>query len=156
MATDLLLSYFDESRFVPALRARSKKGVIKELAGALSVDPDIRHPDILLEALTSRESLGSTGIGKEVAIPHSRTLSVPRLKVLLARSKKGVDWESPDQKAVRLFFLVVAPPQEKNNVYLPLLGSLVSAMQDTKSRDAILGAKNFDDAMAALREAFRG
>lgn len=155
-AVEELLSFFDESRFVPTLRARTKTGVLKELTNALAEDEEIRHPDVLLEALESREKLGSTGIGKEVAIPHSRTLSVPRLKVLVARSKKGVDWGSSDGKPVKLFFAVVAPPQEREHHYLPLLGALVSAMQHKKNRDAIGSAKNWEGVVAALEGGLRG
>jgi mannitol/fructose-specific phosphotransferase system IIA component (Ntr-type) len=151
-----LLAYFDEKRFIPALRAKTKAGVLKELAGCMSEDPDIRHPELLLDAMLSREKLGSTAIGKEVAIPHSRTLAVPNLKAVVARSKTGVDWGAPDEKPVKLFFLVVAPPQERHNTYLPLLGALVSAMQRKKERDRILSAKTFADVEAALEEAFRG
>jgi PTS system nitrogen regulatory IIA component len=155
-AVEELLSFFDESRFVPALRARTKAGVLKELAAALAADEEIRHPDILLEALESREKLGSTGIGKGVAIPHSRTLSVPQLKALIARSKKGVDWGSPDKKPVKLFFVVAAPPQERTNRYLPLLGALVSATQEKAHRDALTNAKDWEGVLAALEGAFRG
>jgi len=155
-AVEELLSFFDESRFVPSLRARTKAGVLKELAAALAIDEEIRHPDILQEALEAREKLGSTGIGKGVAIPHSRTLSVPRLKALVARSKKGVDWGSPDKKPVKLFFVVAAPPQERSNHYLPLLGALVSAMQEKGHRDGIVDAKDWEGVAAALERAFRG
>lgn len=151
-----LLSFFDEQRFIPALRARSKAGVLKELAAGLGEDPEIRHADVLLEALSAREKLGSTGIGKEVAIPHSRTVSVPRLKTLVARSKRGVEWGAPDKKPVKLFFLVVAPPQERTNQYLPLLGALVSTLQKKKTRDAILAAGDFPEVRAALEEGLRG
>lgn len=155
-AVEELLSFFDESRFVPTLRARTKSGVLKELAAALATDDELRHPDVLQEALEAREKLGSTGIGKEVAIPHSRTLSVPRLKALVARSKKGVDWGSADGKPVKLFFVVVAPPQERSNNYLPLLGALVSGMQQKPNRDALIGAKNWEGVIAALEGAFGG
>ena len=155
-SVEVLLSFFDDTRFIPALRARSKAGVLKEFATCLAQDPEIRHPDVMLEALESREKLGSTGIGKEVAIPHSRTLSVPRLKALIARSTKGIDWGAPDKKAVKVFFVVVAPPQERSNNYLPLLGALVSAMQKKKSRDGILAAKNFEAVTGVLEEALRG
>jgi mannitol/fructose-specific phosphotransferase system IIA component (Ntr-type) len=154
-AVEELLSFFDEARFVPALRARTKAGVLKELATALSTDEEIRHPDILQEALEAREKLGSTGIGKGVAIPHSRTLSVPHLKALIARSKKGVDWGAPDKKPVKLFFVVAAPPQERTNHYLPLLGALVSAMQEKTHRDALVNAKDWEGVVAALEGAFR-
>jgi mannitol/fructose-specific phosphotransferase system IIA component (Ntr-type) len=57
---------------------------------------------------------------------------------------------------VKIFFLVVAPPQEKSNHYLPLLGALVSAMQEKTSRDAILAAKDWEGVTAALEEALGG
>jgi PTS system nitrogen regulatory IIA component len=155
-SVETLLSFFDETRFLPSVRARSKSGVLKEFAACLADDSEIRHPDVMLEALESREKLGSTGIGKEVAIPHSRTLSVPRLKALVALSKKGVDWDAPDGKPVKIFFVVVAPPQERTNNYLPLLGALVSAMQKKKVRDGVLAAKSFADVAASLEEGLRG
>jgi mannitol/fructose-specific phosphotransferase system IIA component (Ntr-type) len=155
-ALDEMLSFFSETRFISALRARTKSGVLKELAAHLSEDEEIRHPDVLLEALESREKLGSTGIGKEIAIPHSRTLSVPHLKALVARSKKGVDWGAPDGKAVKLVFVVVAPPQDRTNHYLPLLGALVSGLQKKASRDAIIAAKDWEEALAAIEGALRG
>ena len=155
-SVDELLSFFDETRFIPNLRARTKAGVLKELAAAFAEDPEIRHQEVLLEALTAREKLGSTGIGKEVAIPHSRTLSVPRVKALIARSKKGIPWESPDKNSVKLFFVVVAPPQDKNNRYLPLLGALVSAMQEKKVRDAMVAARDWSGVESVLGEALNG
>ena len=155
-SVDTLLSFFDETRFISAVRARSKAGVLKEFAACLAQDSEIRHPDVMLEALESREKLGSTGIGKEVAIPHSRTLSVPRLKALVARSKKGIDWGSPDKQPVKIFFVVVAPPQDRSNSYLPLLGALVSGMQKKKARDEILSASGFEEVHSALEEALRG
>lgn len=155
-SVESLLSHFAESRFIPSLRATSKAGAIKEMAAFLAEDPEIRHPDVLREALEAREKLGSTGIGKEVAIPHGRTLSVPRLKALVARSKKGVPWNAPDDKPVKLFFVVVAPPLEKTNDYLPLLGALVGAMREKSYKEKILAAKSWEDALAALEEALRG
>jgi mannitol/fructose-specific phosphotransferase system IIA component (Ntr-type) len=151
-----ILSVFDEQRFIPSLRATTKAGVLKELAGRMADDEEIRHADVLLEALLAREKMGSTAIGKGVAIPHSRTLSVPNLKALIARSKKGVAWGAQDKKSVKLIFLVVAPPQERTAQYLPLLGSLVSACSLKKDRDAILKADTFEDVAAALEAAIRG
>ncbi len=155
-SVESLLSHFAAARFLPALRATSKAGAIKEMTAFLSEDPELRHPDVLREALEAREKLGSTGIGKEVAIPHGRTLSVPRLKALIARSKKGVPWGAPDDKPVKLFFVVVAPPLEKTNDYLPLLGALVGAMREKSHKDRILAAKTYEEVRAALEDALRG
>ncbi len=155
-STEQYLALFEEIRFVPSLKARSKAAALKELADALAADPEIHHPNVILEAFASREKLGSTGIGKEVAIPHTRTVSVGRLKVLVARCPKGLDWDAADNKAVKLFFVVVAPPVERSPVYLPLLGALVGAVQKKKHRDALIAAETWDDMRAALEEAFRG
>jgi mannitol/fructose-specific phosphotransferase system IIA component (Ntr-type) len=153
---ETFLSYFSESRFIPALRAGTKSAALREMVEHLGEDSEIRHVEVLRDALESREKLGSTGIGKGVAIPHGRTLSVPRLKALLARSKKGIAWDSPDGAPVKLFFVVVAPPVEKTNDYLPLLGALVAAMLDKKNRERVMNAKTYADAIAALEDAFRG
>jgi mannitol/fructose-specific phosphotransferase system IIA component (Ntr-type) len=153
---ETFLGYFDETRFVPALRATTKAGAIREMVDALAGDPEIRHVEVLHDALVAREKLGSTRIGKSVAIPHGRSLSVPRLKALLARSKKGIPWDSPDDAPVKLFFVVVAPPLDKTNDYLPLLGALVAGMREKKHRERISNAKSFADAMAALEDALRG
>jgi mannitol/fructose-specific phosphotransferase system IIA component (Ntr-type) len=155
-SVDEFLSFFDETRFISSLRARTKSGVLKELAAALAEDEEIRHQEVLHDALEAREKLGSTAIGKEVAIPHSRTLSVPRLKALIARSKRGIPWDAPDKKGVKLFFVVVAPPQDRGNQYLPLLGALVSAMQTKSHRDALLGADGWEGLREKLEEALRG
>jgi mannitol/fructose-specific phosphotransferase system IIA component (Ntr-type) len=149
-STDAFLALFDESRFIPAVKGRTKAAVLKELADALG---EVRHAEVILDALAAREKLGSTGIGKEVAIPHSRTVSVPNLKVLVARSAKGIPWDAADDKAVRLIFVVVAPPIERVPMYLPLLGGLVGAMQKKKNRDALLDAADWTAVRAALEEA---
>jgi mannitol/fructose-specific phosphotransferase system IIA component (Ntr-type) len=155
-SVETFLSYFDGSRFVPALRSTTKSSALREMVDLLAQDPEIRHVEILHDALVAREKLGSTGIGKGVAIPHGRSLSVPRIKALLARSKKGVEWESLDGAPVKILFMVVAPPLEKTNDYLPLLGALVGAMREKKNRDRVANAKSYADAMAALEDALRG
>ena len=151
-ATEAFLALFDESRFVPELKSKTKPAVLKELADAMASDPDVRHPEVILDALLAREKLGSTGIGKEVAIPHSRTVSIPRLKVLVARAPKGIPWDAADDKPVKLFFVVVAPPIERVPHYLPLLGALVGAMQKKKNRDAVVEAVGWEQVRAALEE----
>ncbi len=153
---ETFLSYFDETRFVPALRATTKANAIREMVDTLALDPEIRHMEVLRDALEAREKLGSTGIGKGVAIPHGRSLSVPRLKALVARSKRGIPWDSLDGAPVKLFFVVVAPPLDKTNDYLPLLGALVGAMREKKHRERITSAKTFEDALAALGDALHG
>jgi len=74
--------------------------------------------------LKRRENLGSTGIGRGIAIPHCRSLVVNRLRVAFGRHTPGLDFKAIDEKPVHYIFLIVAPPLEVSNQYLPVLGKI--------------------------------
>jgi mannitol/fructose-specific phosphotransferase system IIA component (Ntr-type) len=116
----------------------------------------VRDPELLLDMLRRRESLGSTGIGKGVAIPHGRSLAISELRVLFARSEPGVEFDAVDSKPVHLFFLIVAPPQDKRNEYLPLLGRIAELVKDRKVRDRLRKVEDFEDLRELLEEQIRG
>ena len=140
-----LVDFFDESLFISSLRARSKKGAFDELV-SLFVDAKIvRKKDILLEMLHKRETLGSTGIGKNVAIPHGRTTAALDVKIAFGRSKKGIDFDAIDGKPVNLIFVVLAPPHDENNKYLPVLGKLVEVVSEKANRDRLIKAESYED-----------
>lgn len=148
-----ILDYFDPRLFHTDLKATTKREVLQELVSIVSAGSGVRDPQLLLEMLEQREQLGSTGIGKGVAIPHGRSLAVVDLKVLFALSKKGVDFDSIDGKPVKILFLIVAPPQDKRNDYLPLLGKIAGLVQEKKVRDQIARVTDFEGLKSILREA---
>src|SRR5256886_7796101 len=74
--------------------------------------------------LKRREPLGWRGIGKNIAIPHCRARAVNRLRVAFGRKLDGIDFNAIDGKPVHYFFLIVAPPLEVSNQYLPVLGKI--------------------------------
>jgi PTS system nitrogen regulatory IIA component len=147
-----ILRYIDERFFVRDLRAKSKDGVLRELAESLAQDREVRDSRLLLEMLRKREALGSTAIGSGVAIPHGRSLAIANIKMLFARHPKGVDFDAPDEKPVHLFFLIVAPPQDRNNEYLPLLGHIAELVKEPSVRERLIKAATFGD----LREILAG
>ena len=110
----------------------------------------IRDGRIVLEALKTRERLGSTGIGKGVAIPHSRSTVTDSLTLLFARSVDGIDYTAIDEKPVHLLFMILAPHQEKASEYLPLLGKLVEVTRDANIRKKLLKVED----VAAIAEVF--
>jgi mannitol/fructose-specific phosphotransferase system IIA component (Ntr-type) len=83
---------------------------------------DDRGSETLLRVLQRRESLGSTGFGRGIAIPHCRSLVASRLRMAYGRSRKGVEFHAMDGNPVHHLFLIVAPPLEISNQYLPVLG----------------------------------
>ncbi len=105
----------------------------------------IKDKALVLEMLTRRESLGSTGIGKSIAIPHGRSLAAPELSIVFARSSKGIDFEAVDKKPVHLFFLIVAPPHDRSNIYLPVLGKIVEKVKEARIRSKLMKVEEFEE-----------
>ena len=99
------------------LEAEDKEGVISELvaslvtAGQISLD----EQGSILKAIMKREELGSTGIGRGVAVPHTKHPSVDRLVGTVGVSHMGVDFNSLDGEKVQLFFLLISPPDRKGD-----------------------------------------
>jgi len=151
MTAERLLSYFSEKRFIPELRARSKDGVLLEMVRALADDGAVGDPTLLLEMIRRRESLGSTGLGKGVAIPHGRSTAATDTRVVFARSTKGIDFGAIDGEPCRIFFLIVAPYDDTKHEYLPLLGKIAELANSV--RDALATAENFAAFTAAVQEA---
>src|SRR3990172_2103902 len=94
------------------LTAEDKEGVIREMvqtlldAGRIKAD----QQDSIVKAILKREELGSTGIGRGVAVPHTKHPSVQRLVGTVAVSSEGIDFNSLDGEKVQLFFLLISPP----------------------------------------------
>ncbi len=151
-----LSEFFEEDLFIPELKATDKGGALKEMVEALVRANRIREGEILLETLRQREQLGSTGIGRGVAVPHGRTLAITRLAVVFARSSKGIAFEAMDDKPVHLLFLTVAPPQERSNLYLPVLGKIVEMVKSAKNRRRMLESADFDEVSEIIEEADHG
>jgi len=117
-----LREFFSEDAIKLELESTSKDAVLKELVGLLRLDEKAHA--MLFKMLKRRETLGSTGIGQQIAIPHCRSLVVSRLRCAFGRSQKGMDFKAIDDTPVLYFFLIVAPPLEVSNQYLPVLGKI--------------------------------
>lgn len=117
-----LREFFSEDAVNLELGSTTKDDVLKEMAALLQLDA--KSEAMLLKMLKRRETLGSTGIGQGIAIPHCRSLVVQRLRVAFGRKLAGIDFKAIDDKPVHYIFLIVAPPLEVSNQYLPVLGKL--------------------------------
>lgn len=123
-----LRDFFSTDSVKLELEADTKDEALKELIGVLGLDE--KSAGILFKMLKRRENLGSTGIGRGIAIPHCRSLVVNRLRVAFGRKSSGLDFKAIDDKPVRYIFLIVAPPLEVSNQYLPVLGRIAQFSKD--------------------------
>jgi mannitol/fructose-specific phosphotransferase system IIA component (Ntr-type) len=129
-----LVDFFSPDEVDLDLDASGKEEALKELVELLSVN---EKSEELFRLLKKRENLGSTGIGKGVAIPHCRSLVVDRLRVVYGRKAEGLDFGAIDGKPVHHLFLIVAPPVEISNQYLPVLGKIAQFCKDPKNLSSL-------------------
>lgn len=123
-----LRDYLSPERIDLDLAGDSKEEILRALLALL--DLDRRSLGTLLRTLRRRENLGSTGIGKRIAIPHCRSLVVNHLHLAYGRRSGGVDFQAIDGRPVSHFFLIVAPPLEVSGQYLPVLGKVAQFARD--------------------------
>ena len=136
------------------LEADTKEGVIEEMVGALAATGRIAAEDIdsILKAIMKREELGSTGIGRGVAVPHTKHPSVDRLIGSVAVSVEGVDFNSLDGMRVQLFFLLISPPDRPGD-HLRALENISRQLRDDTFCRFLKQSKTAADIQQLLEEA---
>jgi mannitol/fructose-specific phosphotransferase system IIA component (Ntr-type) len=138
------------------LSSTTKEGVIKELVGALVVAGEIRaaDQDDIVKAIMKREELGSTGIGRGVAVPHTKHGSVEKLVGTVGVSSEGLDFESLDGQKASLFFLLVSPPDRPGD-HLRALENISRQLRDDQFCRFLRQSTTAEDIQQLLDEADR-
>jgi len=131
------------------LRAQTKDETIKELVDLASKSKLVKDPDQLLKDILEREKLVTTGVGYGVAFPHAKSKAIRGIIIAFGRSKKGVDFDSMDKKAVTLFFLIAAP-EDAIGAHLNVMARLSFLMKSEKYRDNLMKIKSPKELLEVL------
>ena len=145
-----LRDFLDPTAINLDLESAGKEAVLDEMVSLLGLDE--RATTQLGRLLKRRELLGSTGVGRSIAIPHCRSLVVTKLRVAFGRRPAGVDFRAIDDKPVKFFFLIVAPPLEVSNQYLPVLGKIAQFSKEADVPDRLLTIGTPAEFMELLKE----
>jgi PTS system nitrogen regulatory IIA component len=145
-----LADFYSPDTIAVDLQGRGKDEILAELVGLLQLDE--RSTDTLLRILQRRETLGSTGVGRGIAIPHCRSLVVNRVRLAYGHHKQGVEYQAIDNRPVFDFFLIVAPPLEVSNQYLPILGKIAQFAKDADIPERLASLQTADDFLRLLGE----
>jgi PTS system nitrogen regulatory IIA component len=146
-----ILDFLRYDAIISSLEAVSKEQVLDELVGPIAeANPGIDRAG-LLKTLISRESLGSTGIGGGVAIPHGKFEGLDHLVASFGRSSKGVDFSSMDNKPAYLFFLLVAPRNSAGE-HLKALARISRLFKDPLLKSSLQQAESADEIYRILEE----
>ena len=110
-----LTDFIIKEATVDDLKATGKEAAIRELVEALATAGGIKANQVssLVKALMARERLGTTGIGRGVAVPHTKHSSVKNVVGVLGRSKEGVGFDALDREPVHIIFLLVSPVHDE-------------------------------------------
>ena len=147
-----ITDYITEDLIDLDLKSKNREGILIELSELLEKSPNITGEEKdIYKALVDREKLGSTGIGKGVAIPHAKTESAISLTVAFGVSKEGIDFNSLDEEDVHLFF-VFASPNKDSQIYLKVLARISSLIREEEFRDNLFNCKTPKEVIDCIRE----
>ena len=146
-----LSQFVVRSAIDPALAGTTREQVVREMVQSLIAAGSLPESDRddIVKAVLRREALGSTGIGRNIAIPHSRHASVNQLVGTIGVSQIGVPFDSIDGETVNIFILLVSP-QDRPADHLRALENVVKTMNDDAIVAALKAAKTADEIWAAI------
>ncbi len=107
-----LAEFVNEAAIITDLTANSKEEAIRAMVSSLCQAGQFasENEDTIVAAIMKREELGSTGIGRGIAVPHTKHPSVDSLVATIAIAKDGVEFQSLDGEDVFILFLLISPP----------------------------------------------
>jgi PTS system fructose-specific IIA component/PTS system nitrogen regulatory IIA component len=137
-----------------SFEANSKEEVIRTMTAAMLEAGKINQEqyESIVEAILRREELGSTGIGRGVAVPHTKHPTVERLCGSVAISEEGVDFDSLDGEKVHLLFLLISPPDRPGD-HLRALENISRQLRDDTFCKFLKQSKSPDQVWQLLEEA---
>ena len=129
--------------------AASKKRVIEELSKMLAANTRATTAEKIFHALLDRERLGSTGLGKGVAIPHARCPEIPHTIAAMMTLEQPVDFESADNQPIDIAFALLVP-EEGGDHHLQHLARLATLFRDADACQQIRASKNAEEIFELL------
>ena len=149
-----LSAYFQKQHILADLAAATKRDAIKEMVQVLcdhgGVDP--AEANGILRAVMRREDLGTTGIGKGMAVPHAKHAGVKGVIGALGLSRQGVEFDALDGQPVQLIFLIISAP-DAVAAHLEALKKITALLRDQDFCTFFKRAKDLSELIELLDEA---
>ncbi len=140
----------NKNSIIADLVSTHKTGVLQEMANAVA-DASQADADAIAEVLMERESLGSTGIGGGIAIPHGKLAAVESVTVGFGLSRKGIDYDSLDNRPVHIFFLLLTP-ENSTGGHLKVLAQISKLLKMDHFKDRLKSAASIDEIYEIVME----
>jgi len=145
-----ILDVLQKEAIISDLKSQDKKGILEELVAPIARITRVNHKD-LVRVLMDREQLGSTGIGGGIGIPHGKLRQLESLALGFGLSRKGVDFESMDNKPTHIFFLLVTP-ENSTGLHLKMLARISKILKHDPFKEKLLNAASSDEILSIIKE----
>ena len=152
MTTQIGPLLLDPSLYIAELKLRRKPAVLQEFVAHATRAGAVREPQVLRETLLLRERLFGTAIGKGVAVPHARSIAVAESRLLIARSRRGIDWDAADGLPVHLVMLVLSPAEVGDEAHADFVCRAAGLGRLQRNRTRLLEAQAFKDVVEVFEE----
>jgi fructose-specific phosphotransferase system IIA component len=140
-----------DSLVATGLAGTSKKQIIDGMIDLVATSPKILDREKVRKAIFEREEIMSTGVGNGFAIPHGKTDAVTDIVAAFAVTAQPIDYQSLDEKPVRLVFLLVG----KDNLvgpHIKLLSRISRLMNKEEFRTRLLGLSTKEEILEAFKQ----
>ena len=146
-----IVEFLNEKAITANMTANSKEAALRELVDVLAKAEGIKNKEELVKVLLGRESLGSTGIGQGIGIPHAKTNAVKKLVAALGICPQGVNFEALDGEPVHIFFLLIAP-EDSAGPHLKGLARISRLLKDKYFRESLKQLRDEKSILKLIRE----
>ena len=120
--------YIETENIILDLKSKSKKNLLEFIAMKMSKDNNVEK-DIIFEKLYEREKLGTTGLGKGIAIPHARVPNTTEPKIIIVKLDTPLNYESIDGNDIDVVFALIVPEKE-DSLHIDLLSNIAGMLED--------------------------
>lgn len=132
-----IYSLLNDSTILSNLKVQDKEDLLNRMVDVLSKEVDENQLKDIRESVFEREEVMSTGVGKQLAIPHGKVKSIEKNYASFAILEEPIDYNSIDGEPVKMVFLL-AGPESKNSTHIKLLSRISRLMNSSAFRDALL------------------
>jgi len=147
-----IADYLKKSQINLDLIACNKEEAIKKMIGLLKNAEEITDHNKFMDDIFERESLGTTGIGHDIAIPHARSDAVNDFVIVFGRVTCGLEFDALDKKPVKLIFLMGTPKEKRLSGYLEILSSLNRRLNKESFRNQLLSASAAEEIIEIFKK----
>lgn len=144
-----LTDYLTSKNIKIGIKGRAKEEIIEELITvAESVSPGLNREEAV-RGLMKRESIGSTGVGRGVAIPHTGVKNCSKILPVIALAEEGVNYESLDGDPVKLFFMILYP-ENQIQMQLKFLARVSRLLRNEELRNSLMDCRSPEEILGVL------